>query len=158
MVLWAMLASKAVLFSIGAVIAFSVASPALGCAVVIPRWWGPREFLKMARDAVKSTTVIIDGEVIRPYIEGEQNALVRAERVLKGPQQTEFEVGERDSCSIALTQVGERRRMLLVAGPDVYDLQYDGSNARYEDQILKSDRRKVWPFRAGAQAAQPLVR
>lgn len=124
----------------------------MACSVVIPSSWGPAEFRKVARDAVQSATAIIDGEVIRPAIPGRQNALVRAARVFKGPNQTEFEVGERDSCSILLDQTGERRRMLLVGGPDVYELQNDGANARYEDRLLRSDRRRVWPYRAGAPA------
>jgi len=105
----------------------------------------------MAKDAIKDATAIIDGEVIQPFIEGKHNAIVRAVRVLKGPNETLFEVGERDSCSLRLDYVGERRRMLLVGGPSLYDLWNDGSNARYEDQILKSDRRKVWPFVAGEE-------
>jgi hypothetical protein len=105
----------------------------------------------MAKEAVDSSTAIIDAEVIQPFVQGKQNAVVRAVRVLKGPNQTLFEVGERDSCSLRLDRVGERRRMLLGGGPKVYDLWNDGSNARYEDRFLKSDRRKVWPYLAGQE-------
>lgn len=135
-----------------AVLALGVsASPALACSVVIPDDWGPYEFQKMARDAVRGSTAIIDGEVVQPFIAGKQNAIVRAVRVLKGPQQIEFEVGEQDSCSIVLDHVGARSRMLLSGGPTVYYLQDDQSDAQYEDRLLKSDRRKVWPYVAGKQ-------
>jgi hypothetical protein len=127
------------------------ASPAVACSVGIPDDWGPYQFQQMAHDAVGDSTAIIDGEVIQPFIPGKQNAIVRAVRVLKGPPQIEFEVGEQDSCSIVLDHVGERSRMLLNGGPSVYYLQDDQSNARYEDSLLKSDRRKVWPYRAGKQ-------
>lgn len=158
MVLCAMLTRRQMIFGSGAVTAYSAISLAAACSVVISRWRDPREYQKMARDALSNSTVVIDAEVVRPFIEGKQNALVRAERVFKRPNLIEFEVGERDTCSILLTRMGERRRMLLIGGPDVYDLQYDGSNARYEDRILKSDRRKVWPYRAGTQVEQPPAR
>jgi hypothetical protein len=124
---------------------------ASACSVVIPRDWGAPEFRNMAKNAVNNSKAIIDGEVVQPFIDGKQNAIVRAVHILRGPEQTLFEVGERDSCSLRLYRVGERRRMLLVGGPTVYDLGNDGSNARYEDQILRSDRRKVWPFVAGQE-------
>jgi hypothetical protein len=131
---------------------------ASACTVVIPREWGAPEFRKMAKDAVNNSTVIIDGEVVQPFIEGKQDAVVRAVRILKGPEQTLFEVGARDSCSLRLDRPGERRRMLLVGGPTVYDLWNDGSNARYEDHVLRSDRRKVWPFVAGHEPSPAAAR
>jgi hypothetical protein len=108
----------------------------------------------MAKDAVDGSTAIIDGEVVQPFIEGKQNAIVRAVRVLKGPDAELFEVGERDSCSLRLDRPGERRRMLLVGGSKVYDLWNDGSNARYEDRLLTSDRSKLWPYVAGDEPSQ----
>lgn len=102
-----------------------------------------------ARIAVEGATAIIDGEVIRPYIPDVQNALVRAHRVIRGPAVEIFEVGESNSCDIALMAEGERSRMLLVGGPDVYFLPWDQSNARYEDRLLGSDRRIVWPYEEG---------
>ncbi|MFS0773878.1 hypothetical protein [Sphingomonas sp. 1P08PE] len=131
--------------------AISAVDQASACSIVVPTDWGQSHFRKMAKDAVDNSTAIIDGEVVQPFIEGKQNAIVRAARVLKGPRATLFEIGERDSCSLRLDRTGERRRMLLVGGPKVYDLWNDGSNARYEDHHLKSDRRKVWPYVAGRE-------
>ncbi len=107
-----------------------------------------------ARRAVADATAIIDGEVIRPFVRGGAPALVRAHRIFKGPQQQEFEVGERHSCDIALTRVGERLRMILSGGPDIYYLGQDSSASRTEDRLLGSDRRRDWPYVAGTETAQ----
>ncbi|MET1111211.1 MAG: hypothetical protein ABWX67_06775 [Allosphingosinicella sp.] len=128
------------------------ATPSLACSVIIPEDWGSNEFRKMAGDHVKRATAIIDGEVVRPFVRGRQTALVRAERVLKGPPRLYFEVGEaapNDSCAFVLEQEGERLRLILSGGPDVYHTSIDQSLARYEDRILRSDRRKAWPYRPG---------
>jgi hypothetical protein len=99
-----------------------------------------------ARRLIREATAVIDGEVVRPLADG-QPALVRAARVLKGPVQEFFAVGERHSCDLALTEAGARRRLILVGGPEVYFLPVDYSNARYEDRLLGSDRRRDWPYR-----------
>ena len=39
--------------------------------------------------------------------------------------------------------------MILTGGPDIYDLEIDGSNARAEDRLLGSDRRRDWPYVRG---------
>jgi hypothetical protein len=109
---------------------------------------------RQARWAVEHATAIVDGEVIQPFVRGRQNALVRADSVLRGPQQEIFEVGERDSCDVALENVGERLRLLLVGGPDLYFLPVDQSNARYEDRLLNSDRDAVWPYQPGQRIDQ----
>lgn len=82
-------------------------------------------------------------------MQGERPAVVRVERVLKGPQVASLRVGERTSCDLALTREGEHLRLILVGGPDVYFTNLDYSNALYEDRLLNSDRRKVWPHRRG---------
>lgn len=102
-----------------------------------------------ARRAVEHATAIIDGEVIQPLTRGVQNAQVRAHRVLRGPVVEMFEVGEETSCDIALTTEGQRSRMLLVGGPEVYFLRVDQSNAELEDRLLGSDRSVDWPYRDG---------
>ncbi len=132
-------------------IALCSGTPAFACSVVIPPQSGPSQYRNMAEESVERSTAIIDGEVIQPFVEGRHNAVVRAVRVFKGPVQTLFEVGERDSCSLRLDRLGEHRRMFLVGGPKVYDLWNDGSNGRYEDRLLKSDRRKVWPYLSGQE-------
>ncbi|RYE98024.1 MAG: hypothetical protein EOO77_37975 [Oxalobacteraceae bacterium] len=71
------------------------AERASACSVVIPRERGSSEFRKMAMDAVDNATAIIDGEVLQPFIEGKQNAVVRAVHVLQGSDKTLFVVGER---------------------------------------------------------------
>jgi hypothetical protein len=125
-------------------------APASACAVVIPEdYEGSAKQLSDVRAALAASTAIIDGQVIRPFVQGRQNALVLAYHVLKGPKQSLFEIGVGDSCSIALDHVGERARMILHDGPDVYTLSGDQSGARIQDRILGSDRRKIWPFYAG---------
>lgn len=126
---------------------------AQACSVVVPPNRQPNDLVRIAQRTINDATAIIDGEVVQPFIEGKQNAIVRAVRVFKGPVKELYEIGEQDSCSLRLDRLGERRRMLLVGGPLIYDLWNDGSNGRYEDRILKSDRRKVWPFVAGMESS-----
>jgi hypothetical protein len=144
-------------FSRSTLIGLSLATahaPAFACSVVVPEGYeGSAQQLRDVRRSVEASTAIIDGQVVRPYVEGKQNALVLAYRVLKGPKQNFFEVGRGDSCSIVLDRVGERERMVLSAGPKVYLLYDDQAGARIEDRILGSDRRKAWPFVAGHGAS-----
>jgi hypothetical protein len=126
---------------------------ALACSVVVPEGYdGSAKQFRDVRDEITESSAIIDGQVIRPYIEGKQNALVLAYHVLKGPKQNVFEVGRGDSCTIVLDHVGERARMILNGGPAVYLLYADQSEARIEDRILGTDRRKVWPYFNGRPA------
>jgi len=130
-----------------------VSAPVFGCSVVIPKGYeGSAKQLSDVRQVIAESSAIIDGQVIRPYVEGKQNALVLAYRVLKGPTQNFFEVGRGDSCTLVLDRVGERARMLLSAGPSVYLLYVDQSDARIEDRLLGSDRRRVWPYFSGQPA------
>jgi len=103
-----------------------------------------------AQEAVTQATAIIDGVVVQ-RMQGDRPAVVRVERVLKGPQAATVRVGERTSCDMALTQEGEHLRLILVGGPDVYFTNLDYSNALYEDRVLGSDRRTVWPYREGSE-------
>jgi hypothetical protein len=127
---------------------FGAVEPASACMVITTDNSASAR-RKDARTAVEGPTAIIDGEVIRPYVPDVQNALVRAHRVIRGPAVELFEVGEQTSCDIVLMDVGQRSRMLLVGGPDVYFLPWDQSNARYEDRLLGSDRRIDWPYHEG---------
>lgn len=124
------------------------ATAADACSVVVTREPSPAEKRRDARRALERATAIVDGEVVRPFSK-DRPALVRAYRVLKGPRQDYFEVGERHSCDRRLDGKGERLRMILVGGPRLYFLPGDYSRARYEDRLLNSDRRKVWPYRPG---------
>jgi hypothetical protein len=105
-----------------------------------------------ARRAVREATAIIDGEVIRPAA-GYTPALVRAHRVLKGPRQAIFAVGVQDSCSMVLTTPGQRSRLILFGGPDVYFADINTPGERAVDRLLGSDRRRDWPYVAGEEAA-----
>jgi hypothetical protein len=116
------------------------------CSVIVTGEPSLAEKAREARGLIAHATAVIDGEVVRPSADG-QPALVRAARVLKGPVQEFFSVGERDSCDIALTKVGVRLRLILFGGPDVYFLPVAYSNARQEDRILRSDRRRDWPYK-----------
>ena len=129
-----------------------IASEGLACSIVIDPDRTVVEHRRQVRDVLARVSAIVDGEVVRPHIEGKQNALVYAFHVLKGPEGPWFEVIEVDSCAIRLDRVGERSRMLLTKLPEGYVLYYDQSDARIEDQLLKSDRRKVWPYRPGRKA------
>lgn len=122
---------------------------ARACSVVVTQEPTRSERRREARDLIERATAIVDGEVIRPLTNSEP-ALVRVTRVLKGEDRELVLVGERDSCDIALTQVGERLRLVLVGGPDVFFLPVDYSNAVYEDRLLRSDRRRDWPFHQGS--------
>jgi len=129
----------------------AMAGEAQACAVVRGRST-PADDLREARAVVQGATAIIDAEVVEPYRDSSSPAVVRAERVLKGPAQAQFKVGAVTSCDLTLDQAGERLRLILYGGPDVFHTPYDQANARYEDRVLGSDRRKVWPYRAGAAA------
>jgi hypothetical protein len=123
--------------------------PAAACSLFVGREPLPAEKRRDARLRIERAAAIVDGEVVRPFRRGGEPALVRAHRILKGPRREYFAVGERDSCDTALTEVGLRMRMFLDGGPDLYYLGIDVTDDRYEDRLLHSDRRKVWPFRPG---------
>ena len=128
------------------------ASQAIACSVVLPKdYEGSARQRREVREAITQSPAIVDGEVIRPWFGGKP-ALVRIHHVLKGKVAELIEVGGPGAggdCSLALEWIGERRRMILSGGPNLYDLFRDGSEARLEDRILKSDRRKIWPYSPG---------
>jgi hypothetical protein len=124
-------------------------SAAQACSIVADRDLSSAERVHMARQAIEQATAVVDAEVVRPYSDA-QPALVRASRVLKGPSQEFFEVGERTSCDVRLDRPGERIRLVLVGGPDLYFVPIDAADYRDVDRLLGSDRRKDWPFVAGA--------
>jgi hypothetical protein len=142
--------------ALGLIIGMALATPALACSIVIDPNRSVAEHRRATRSGLDTATAIIDGEVARPFIEGKQTALVYAYHVLKGPAGPWFEIGfgGGGDCSIALDRAGERSRMILSEGPDIYMLFYDQSDARMQDRLLKSDRRRVWPFREGQPAEQ----
>lgn len=131
--------------------AFALLTPvgANACSVIVLHEPSPAESREYAARLLESAAAVIDGEVVRPLTNLEP-ALVRAERILRGPHQQFFSVGERNSCDVALTTPGERLRLILVGGPDTYFLPVDYSNAVYEDELLGSDRRSDWPYFEGS--------
>ncbi len=132
----------------------AVVSQAQACAVVMPANRSEGVKMREARERVEEADVIIDGEVIVPFIDDDHPAVIRAERVLKGTALAAYKVGVVSSCSLEFREVGERVRVLLYGGPDVFQTSVDQSEALYEDRVLKSDRRKVWPYRPGAPASR----
>ena len=130
------------------------ASPVLACSVIVPPdYEGSARQRHAVRDAIDQATLIIDGEVARPWTPG-SSTLVRVYHVLKGSAGEYVEIlgdGGGGDCSITHTRGGERLRLILVGGPKYYELYGDQSEARLEDQILHSDRRKVWPYRTGSE-------
>ena len=103
---------------------------------------------RRAREAVKNADVMMDAEVIRPFIRGKQTALLKAHRIFKGPSQETFEVDAPDSCALEFDREGERSRVFLRNGPGAYVAWDTGLNWQV-DKLLGSDRRKDWPFVAG---------
>lgn len=133
------------------VIAASLAArPVVACTIIRPNGYeGSAKQRYDVREAIERATVIIDGEVIRPSIQG-RPALVRVAHVLKGSPAGVIEVGGSDnSCSIELENSGERLRLILTRVSGRFLLLRDQSEARIEDKMLKSDRRKVWPYFPG---------
>lgn len=120
------------------------------CSIVVTREPTPSEKRREAEELIERATAILDGEVVRP-LSASAPALVRVERVLKGEDRQFVSVGERHSCDVALTRSGQRLRLILVGGPDLFYLPVDYSNAPAEDRLLGSDRRRDWPYYWGAQ-------
>jgi hypothetical protein len=146
-----MKAGLAALLALGLLIVMPIQASA--CSVVVSEEDNtPEHWRAEARDAVNRASAIIDGEVIRPFVRGKQNALVRAYRTFKGPKQDVFEIGERTSCDSAPRDQGQRQRMLLQGGPALYYLTISATSD-YEDEILGSDRTKDWPYRPGQSPA-----
>jgi hypothetical protein len=138
------------------VLAFATAilptAPAAACSIVLPRdYEGSSQERRDVLQSIQNASAIVDGEVIQPWTT-KSPALVRVHHVLRGIASEVIQVGGEGAgadCSIALERVGERSRMILNGGPEVFDLFYDQSEARLEDHFLKSDRRKVWPYFPG---------
>ena len=130
-------------------------SAALACSVIIDPRQPPAVHRRETAGAIARASAVIDGEVVRPGSYGQPPALVYAHRVLKGPDQRWFQVGtnNNDSCAVELPLAGARMRMILSGGPSEYVLYRDQSDARMEDVILGSDRRRDYPYFPGARSA-----
>jgi hypothetical protein len=129
-------------------------APASACSLATEEK-SPKELRADARRVVAEATAVVDGEVIRPFVDGKHNALLRAHRVLKGPKKEVFEIGAQTSCDYGLMDMGERLRAVLEGGPDVYYLPFENLvNQTYQDEVLGSDRTKDWPYRRGQPPAE----
>ncbi|HEY5723136.1 MAG TPA: hypothetical protein VIT45_12515 [Allosphingosinicella sp.] len=128
-------------------------SAAHACVLVTYSPPTPGQKRRSALAEVKYATAIIDGEVVRAATE-DRPALVRASRIFKGPRQAFFEIDVKHTgCDFELTRKGSRMRMVLSGGPERYFLSVQ-SDSRAVDRVLKSDRRKAWPYREGAPQSQ----
>jgi hypothetical protein len=124
---------------------------AQACSMNAPRPLTPAQAEAAARQVVDHAAAIIDGEVIRPVVPGHTPALVRVHRQYTGPPRAEFEVGIMTSCDVPLVRLGERARMILTGGPDVWFIHMGmgAAEAAAIDRLLGSDRARDWPYVQG---------
>jgi hypothetical protein len=130
---------------------------ARACSMNAPRPLTPVEAQAAARQVVDHAAAIIDGEVIRPVVPGHTPALVRVHRQFTGRPQAEVEVGIMTSCDVPLVRMGERQRMILTGGPDVYFIRMGMGvgEAAAIDCLLGSDRTRDWPYVQGVILPTP---
>src|SRR5438128_12633641 len=88
-------------------LALAVPGAAQACSMVAnPRPPTPAQLEAAARLLVDRAPVIIDGEVIRPFVPGRSPALVRVHRQFKGPARPEVEIGRMTSSHVGLVRLG----------------------------------------------------
>ncbi|MCR5877739.1 hypothetical protein [Phenylobacterium sp. J367] len=139
----------AAFLAMGVALTFA-ALPAGACSIVTNgKPLTKRELLREAQQTVERATAIIDAEVVTPS-HFNRPALLRAERVLKGPAQPYFKIAPPTSCDQIFNRVGERLRVILMGGPETFFAPdtYPASAADV-DRILGSDRNTVWPYASG---------
>lgn len=137
------------------IIGLTVPGAAAACAVVVPAIeQTPAAEWRRARAAVAEAVVIVDAEVVRPFIAGKQAAILKAYKVHKGPAQETYEVDSPTSCNREFDVEGERVRVLLRGGPSVY-FESDPGLGWQVDKLIGSDRRRDWPYRAASKEAVP---
>ena len=90
--------------------------------------------------------------MIRAFVPGRSPALVRVHRRFKGPDQADYQIGMLTSCDVALMRLGERQRMILTGGPDIWFLRMRIIDEGAVDRVLGSDRRVDWPYVQGTWA------
>ena len=104
-------------------------------------WPGRREdrasIERYTREVIQRSTAIIDAEVVVPGGFG-STAQLRALRVLKGPALSVFPVVMQSNCDTHFPRVGERVRVILEGGPNVFNASFVTNGA-------------VFPSRAGRQ-------
>lgn len=118
---------------------------ASACSIVRDHVPDYRERKAEARRILSFATLIVDGEVIDPGT-STSPAKIKVTHVLRGPQVDYVLVGPGDSCDMSFEVKGERFRFVLQGGPEIYTTWVDNSYAPEVDKLLKSDRRKVWPY------------
>jgi hypothetical protein len=96
----------------------------------------PEQERAAAQAAVDRSTAIIEGEVLQAQTR-DQPALVRAVRVLKGPVQDVFVIGHSGGCwAIEVGQPGDRVRLLLTGGPNIWYFEESFARPAYVDAVL----------------------
>jgi hypothetical protein len=58
------------------------------------------------------------------------------------------------TCDVPLMRVGERARMILTGGPDVYFIRMSTLSESAIDRLLGSSRRRDWPYVRGHVVAE----
>ena len=88
-----------------------------------------------AREVIQRSAAIIDAEVVEPG-SGASPARLRPLRVLKGPALPAFLVAARSMCDHRIWRAGERVRVILEGGPELFSAALTTNGA-------------VFPSRAG---------
>jgi hypothetical protein len=127
-----------------------VAPAAHACSIVAdhqPSYWERRD---EAKRAVARADAILDGEVVEAGVDGGAPAKIRVHRIFKGAVgDFVYIYGDSGACEMPFDRAGERSRILLYGTPDHFVSSIVPPDDRALDRILKSDRRKDWPFNPG---------
>lgn len=105
--------------------------PASACSFDL-RNDGRDDVPRVAREAFERSSAIIDAEIVVPNRGGEP-ARLRPIRVLKGPNLPMFVVAPVGSCDIYLVHPGERVRLVLAGGPDLFTADIFDNGLGFED-------------------------
>jgi hypothetical protein len=110
---------KAIAFTAAVLFSVTASQQAMACKFVQPPTQAAR--INSAKDAVSRASVIIDAEVIRAYKSEAEPALLKVNRLIKGPRGKQvFTVAGGTSCDNQFAEVGARQRVLLYGGPKIY--------------------------------------
>ena len=79
----------------------------------------PAAIDRYTRAVIQRSAAIIDAEVVEPGIPG-RPARLRPLRVLRGPALPVFLVATRSMCDLRFSHAGERVRVILEGGPELF--------------------------------------
>ena len=91
----------------------------------------PAEITRHARETYDRSAAIIDAEVITPG-PGGRIARLRPIRVFKGPRLAVFRVTGY-LCGLSFERRGERVRVILTGGPELYEASLEDNGMNYTD-------------------------